>query len=194
MAFHPGNARRAVRVLPFAALVVAAAVILSGCSSRTSSGSSSMTRSGSSSLVPVDTATSEATNATPVRPSAATMNLSRDPVDIQDGGDVGQGVSKDWSWHVAPGYTAFTVEVDMAGPQGAPAYTATGLGWRLTGGDPSKTAAEQPASQTSSQTSNSGCVLCYDGSAKDNQPGQWSLHFEAGPSAASWSVHVHVAY
>ena len=124
------------------------------------------------------------------------MNLSKDPVDIQDGGDLTQGISKDWNWHVAPGFKVFTVELDVGGPQGSPAYTLQGgYAIRLAGGDPSSTPFEESSSGgVAVSTANSGCKLCYDGADQSGQPGQWSLHFSTGQSPATYSVHVVVSY
>jgi len=185
-----------MRVPPTLALLLVLLTALAGCASRSPGPTGTPRGTGSASLVPVSAPSSAATNAT-AQPSPATLNLTKDPVDIQDSGDLAQGASKDWTWHVAPGYSSFTVELDVDGPQGAPEYVATGLGYRLVGGDPPQAVKDvQAAGGTGADLAvqPSGCVLCYDGADQPNQAGQWSLHFEAQQGAASWTVHVQVAY
>lgn len=179
-------------------LLVAALLLLAlagaGCTSR-EPGAKTVPPPSPEGLVPVGggsggKAGADGNGTAKARPSPATLNLTRDPVDIQDGGDLTNGTSRDWSWHVAPGFATFTVEVRLRGLQGAPAFAVADLRLRLEGGDPSGTVIDTGGFFAGSDS----CTACLDGADLDSPAGQWTLHLSTAPSAAQYSVHVVVAY
>jgi hypothetical protein len=175
------------------ALLVGALVFASGCVSRTAQ--TPTTSSTTPGLVPVGNGGNSTAGNTTVGPSPATLNLTKDPVDIEKSGDLAEGVALDEAWHVAPGFTAFTVELTLEGPQGSPEYTLQSHSIRLAGGDPSEVVYEEGTGGGLSLSSGpSRCIVCHDGTALEGQPGQWTFHFSAGNSVGSYSLRVHVAY
>ncbi|MCA1819854.1 MAG: hypothetical protein ABR562_01145 [Thermoplasmatota archaeon] len=168
------------------ALLLIVAFAVSGCASRSSDAPPGGTTS-SEGLVPVG---GSMTSAAPGA-SAATANLTKDPVDVQESGDLATGVDKDWDWHVAPGYKTFTVELMVMGPQGAPEYTLYNYDVSLTGGDPSEQVVHDSQSVASGSGTGAGaCLACADG----EPAGSWTLHWSVEHGVGQWAVHVVVAY
>jgi hypothetical protein len=181
-------------VAPFRALVACLLLVafaFAGCTSRAAP-EAKPTPPSHDGLQPISSGETNATKKV-AKPSPATMNLSRDPVGIKDGGDLTQAASKDWSWHVAPGFTTFTVRLEIAGLQGSPQYVATGLKYELTGGDPVQTV-QRDSGGTSIVSRGSQCLVCLDGSTVDGAAGQWHLSFSTEQSAASYTLQVTVTY
>jgi len=170
------------------ALLLILALAFGGCAARTAPTPTSTTASGG--LVPVQGGPENETAPKGPQPSAATLNLTQDPVDIQEEGELTSGIDKEWTWHVAPGFKSFTVALSFFGPQGSPVYTLTRATYDLTGGDPPQNVAHWDATGSST----SGCAVCMDGAELEGVAGQWRLQFDAAPSAAEYSLHIQVTY
>lgn len=117
----------------------------------------------------------------------------RDPVSIHETGDSLNGKGA-YEFKVAPGYRRFTVDLSVTGPNGAPQYVGSGIGYTLLDGA-GTTVLDNPASQTSFTSGPSGgCIVCYDGLKEPHAAGSWSFSFETGTTPGAYAVDIEVAY
>jgi len=122
------------------------------------------------------------------------------PVSISDGGEMTQAGAKDYTWNVTPGFTTFVVTVTLAGPNGAPLYASTGLGYVLEGGAKQMVYAEQAGGPTNANVAagSAGAQPLTFNAASENDKaalaGDWHLHLDWQPSPAHYDVAVTVRY
>jgi len=181
------------------AVLIAAAILLSGCSS-----SSQKTDAEDAESTPTkrnrDARTSRmgASAQGSDNETCPALNATRpgEPVEIKQTGSGLNGATKDWKWIVEPGYKSHSVDLTIEGPGGAPAVQTIGAT-----ADLRTDACSQVHAGTGSsggirgQVGGGGINMASHQDSDGGDEGNWTLAFHTEPGTiGDWHVTITVTY